>query len=186
LYGKELLPRKVEDFLIHLSEKPVTLSWKKLLSSGIKEKFFLFWVTGGGSGLSPWAPGTAGSLLAFGIYEISPKNPYLWLSLSTLLLFASIPAVTSVTRRVGEKDPRWVVIDEIVALFFLLALLHPSTLPERIVGLFLFRAMDVLKPFPIRYLEKQFLTGTGVMVDDLVAGGYAFLLTKIAIPYLPF
>lgn len=132
-----------------------------------------------GCGFSPLVPGTVGTLGAV------PLVLLLWWSGSWFVHVGAVVAVSLIglwaagdaERHFGRKDPRPVVIDEVagmlVATFpFFVSLRWPWLL---VLSFFLFRAMDVFKPWPARGLER--LPGAwGIMADDLVAGLYANLL----------
>ncbi len=128
-------------------------------------------------GHSPFMPGTMGSLGGLILYFIVRNNDILFafsiLSLFTLgVLFAG--EAEKVYRR---KDPAMIVIDEacgmLLALFFV-----PFNLYSVILGFFLFRIFDILKPPPARRLEK--LTGSlGIMFDDIVAALYTNIILQI-------
>jgi phosphatidylglycerophosphatase A len=143
---------------------------------------------GFGAGLAPRAPGTAGTLVAI---------PIAWVLLLAfpplLVAFMAIPAfflgvwACNVTGRdLGAEDHGSMVIDEIVAFLPLSALSLPSTLatgnPVLLVAAFaLFRLFDIVKPPPIRALEKNVRGGLGVMIDDVVAAFYAYVAFVIFI-----
>ena len=133
-----------------------------------------------GSGLLKPGPGTwaslATTLLWFALGSALPPTARLPVNLMLLAVtvVVGIPAATRVARALGKKDPGIVVIDETAGqlLTFLGVPLH---WPSMLVGLILFRAFDITKPFPIRRLEKL-PEGTGIVVDDLGAGLYALVV----------
>jgi phosphatidylglycerophosphatase A len=137
-----------------------------------------------GAGLSPVAPGTAGSLV--GVLVFWP--------LSALALAAQLAAVVALfalgvycsgrtAERAGLKDPGIVVVDEVVGQAVALLLL-PFTPAVAALSFFLFRVMDVLKPWPARDLE-HLPGGLGIMADDVMAGLYANLLVRVVLIALP-
>jgi phosphatidylglycerophosphatase A len=109
-----------------------------------------------------------------------PANSQLVLALvaSAAVTAIGIPAATRVTREVNKEDPSFVVIDEVAGQLITLigAPLHWKTL---LAGLILFRAFDIVKPFPLRRLE-HLPEGTGIMLDDVGAGIYALALLQAA------
>lgn len=132
--------------------------------------------TGFGTGYGPIAPGTWGSLpglaFAFGLDRWAGG----WAVLGGALFFA-VAGVWAASRAevlLGEKDPGRVVVDEIagqmVALLFL-----PMTVPILVIAFFVFRVLDVFKPWPARRLE-DLPGGSGIMADDLMVGLYANLI----------
>ncbi len=126
------------------------------------------------SGYIPVAPGTFGSLWAIPLgYLLSGLSSPVRMILFFIFLVVAVLASTRGEEAFGVKDPKEVVIDEVVGFTFLL-LLIPLTLPSLLLGLLLFRVFDILKPFPIRWVEESLPSGLGVVVDDLVASIYAF------------
>ena len=140
--------------------------------------------TGFGSGYSPIAPGTAGSLV--GLLLFWPlrhlNGPALVLVVSVSFL-VGVAAAASVARRAGRKDPGIVVVDEVVGMWTSLLFL-PFTAGTAALGFVLFRVMDVLKPYPARQLE-DLPGGWGIMADDLMAGVYANLALRVALLVWP-
>lgn len=130
--------------------------------------------TVGGVGLLPWAPGTWGSLLA-GIlaWIVAPVIgvPAL-LALAALVFALGCWAADRVATASGQSDPGLVVIDEVVGQWLVLAV-APHTAVSFGAGIVLFRLVDILKPWPIRAMERSFRGGFGIMIDDIAAAGYA-------------
>jgi phosphatidylglycerophosphatase A len=140
--------------------------------------------SGLGAGYSPIAPGTAGS--AVGLLLLWPQaglSPLVRLLLIVALVIVGIPAAGLVARRLGQKDPGLVVIDEVAGMWLTVAWL-PWTPLTLSLGFFLFRALDVLKPYPARELEAV-PGGYGIMFDDLAAGLIANLLLRVVLLVLP-
>ena len=133
-------------------------------------------------GFIPGAPGTYASIatsLVFSlIFFFSGRIvPELHLSAICLISLAGILASDDVSRRTGNQDPQFVVIDEVAGqlLTFLFLPLNPLNL---ILGTVLFRVFDMWKLFPIRKLE-HLSGGVGIMADDLLAGVYGNLSLQI-------
>ena len=142
-------------------------------------RLILLLARGLGTGCSPLAPGTVGSLLGlcWALAVAAIPGPTGIRPLVTLLAAAAaVPVCTRACRLLGDKDPGEVVLDEIVAvpLVFGCGLL-PMDLPSLIAGFLLFRLFDILKPPPARQFERL-PEGTGIVADDLVAAAYAGLL----------
>jgi phosphatidylglycerophosphatase A len=140
-----------------------------------------------GSGLLKPGPGTwsslATTLIWFAVARAIPISARLPVHIALIVLATAlgIPAATRIARAIGKKDPSIVVIDETAGQ--LLALIGaPLNWPSMLVGLILFRAFDIIKPFPIRRLEKL-PEGTGIVVDDLGAGVYAFLVMQLLLHF---
>ena len=145
------------------------------------DKLTLLVTTFGGSGMSPKAPGTAGSLvaavLAYPIAMVSFRGCFALLAL--FVFFIGIPFVAKVLKDTGSDDPGWVVIDEVSGQWFAFAFIAPASLITYpwliLLGFGLFRFFDILKPLGIHQLEK--LPGAwGVMADDLLGGAYVALI----------
>jgi phosphatidylglycerophosphatase A len=129
----------------------------------------------GGAGYLPFAPGTWASALAVAIFVLfSPVG--LWQFGLTLvaLFFLGVWAADAAERLLERKDDQRIVIDEVggqlVALLPLLVLGSPRSLSALVTGFVLFRCFDIWKPGPVRWAERRFAGGVGVMMDDLVAG----------------
>jgi phosphatidylglycerophosphatase A len=152
----------------------------------VKPDGLRYWIaTGLGSGLVPFAPGTAGSAVAVGLFWLTTLPGLVWLP---PLAFAGLVLVgfwsaAAAARRLGQKDPGAVVIDEFAGQFLALLAL-PHSWPVLAAGFVLFRLFDIVKPPPARRFEA--LPGaTGIMTDDLVAGLYANLLLQLAVRLAP-
>lgn len=138
--------------------------------------------TGFGTGFSPFAPGTAGALLAvliwFGLYCLIPFN-LLWILTALLIVVFTIAGIWSANaiEKVWGKDPSRVVVDEMVGVWIaLLAVPEGSYFVPFVWAAFvLFRLFDIFKPLGIRKMES-FKGGVGIMMDDILAGIYAFIL----------
>jgi phosphatidylglycerophosphatase A len=127
-----------------------------------------------GVGLLPLAPGTFGSLAALVVvWLLRGFVGREGLALACALLFAvGWWASSRIVAASGEKDPQAVVIDEAAAQWLILLPLPQSALAYALAFL-LFRLFDIAKPPPARWLENTLKGGLGVMLDDLVAAGYA-------------
>jgi len=100
---------------------------------------------------------------------------------AALVTLIGIPAATCISRGSGLKDPQFVVIDEVAGQ--LVALIgSPLVWKSFLAGLILFRVFDILKPFPLRRLERL-PEGTGIMVDDLGAGIYALIIMHLLLHF---
>jgi phosphatidylglycerophosphatase A len=142
-----------------------------------------FLATGFGSGYSPFAPGTAGSLVGL-VLLIPLRRAGLGVELGCLFAFTAlgIPAGGLVARRLGIEDPSIVVVDEVVGMWVSLLFL-PLNPVTGLAGFVLFRIMDVIKPYPARQLESL-PGGWGIMADDVMAGVYANLCLRVGIRLL--
>jgi phosphatidylglycerophosphatase A len=134
------------------------------------DRSILFLATGCGSGKSPWAPGTVGSLAALPLgWWFSHWKPGLaFLAAAVFALWAVVIAHRAAELMQGE-DPGAVVIDEIAGV--LVACLGLQlTLGGSLITVGVFRVFDILKPFPVGWLDRRLKGGLGIVVDDLVAG----------------
>jgi len=136
---------------------------------------------GFGAGLSPLAPGTAGTLVAIPLWwAIGPAVPPPALFALLAALFALGVWACGITgRHLGIADHGAMCWDEIVAFLLVLAV-APQAPAWQAAAFFLFRAFDVVKPPPIRQLEQRMKGGFGVMFDDLLAAGYTLLVLALA------
>lgn len=125
---------------------------------------------GFGSGLSPVAPGTVGTLAAVPLFLLlAPLPPWAYAATVVLLFLGGVPVCTHAAARLGQTDPKAVVWDEVVG--FLIAMAGaPVSVPSVIAGFLLFRLFDILKPGPVRWLERRLAGGLGIMADDAAAG----------------
>jgi phosphatidylglycerophosphatase A len=135
---------------------------------------------GFGAGLAPFAPGTFGTLLAwpFG-WALGAAHFSIALSVVALLFVLGIWACGITGRDLGVHDHGAMVWDEFVAFLLVLAIV-PRELAWQACAFALFRAFDILKPAPIRWLERRYAGGFGVMFDDLVAAGYTLVVLALA------
>lgn len=139
-----------------------------------------FYALGFGTGLVPVAPGTFGTLVAFPIaftlWRHGTATVFLVAIVALGLLGAWAADITG--RALGVPDHGSIVCDEIVAMLLVLFVTGPSA-TGMIAGFVLFRLFDILKPPPIRQLDRRFKNGWGVMADDLLAAAYALLVLAI-------
>lgn len=136
---------------------------------------------GFGAGLSPVAPGTMGTLIAIPIYWLLSGLPLLSYIIAVIaILLVGIYTSGESARRLGEHDYGGIVIDEIAG--FLIAMIAiPVYWGWIVLGFLLFRFFDILKPWPISWLDKHVHGGLGIMADDVLAGIYALLSLHIVI-----
>jgi phosphatidylglycerophosphatase A len=140
--------------------------------------------TGLGSGYSPVAPGTAGS--AVGLLLFWPLRGLTWpWQLAAVAILSAVGALAAgrVAGKLGLEDPGLVVVDEVAGQWLTLVAL-PFTPVTALVGFLAFRAMDIVKPWPARDLERLH-GGWGIMADDLAAGVYAHLLLRVGLLVWP-
>jgi phosphatidylglycerophosphatase A len=139
---------------------------------------------GFGSGLARYAPGTLGTVaaipFAFLLKSLPPSG--FWLLLGGGLL-AGIHLCDISARRLGQHDPGGIVWDEMVAYCLTIAFI-PVSWPWWLAAFALFRFFDILKPWPIRWVEKRFSGGLGIMLDDIVAALYAMAILAVLAQFM--
>jgi len=127
-----------------------------------KDKSVMVLATGFFAGYIPFAPGTFGSIVGLPICFLLSKTK---LSVAILFILIFIFFAIWISNRaekiLKQNDPGCIVIDEIAGIMF-----------------------DILKPFPIRYIERRFAGGTGVVMDDLMAGVYSNIVLRLLFIYL--
>lgn len=139
-----------------------------------------FIALGAGSGALRPAPGTWGTLFAWGTFVLGSRwwGDPVWAALILLGLYFGAWAAQRTGAALGRADHGAIVVDEIVA-FWIVLLLLPKTLVWQAAGFVLFRAFDILKPPPIRQADRRFKNGVGVMLDDLIAALYTLLVCAL-------
>jgi len=132
-----------------------------------------------GSGLSPFAPGTAGTVIAVLLY-IPLSTLSLWNYIAVLIVgsLVGIYLCQRTSDRLGVKDHPAIVWDEFLG-YWLTMLLAPEGWMWIIIGFILFRLFDIWKPWPIRVIDHKVEGGLGIMLDDLLAGAYAFAILQL-------
>ncbi|WP_010597422.1 phosphatidylglycerophosphatase A family protein [Rickettsiella massiliensis] len=136
---------------------------------------FIFLAFGFGSGLSPFAPGTCGTLVAVPLYYL--LQSFSLLNYSLILIAAILLGIwicDFTERDLGVHDYSGIVWDEICG-FGLTMWAAPSGVGWVVCGFFLFRFFDIVKPWPIAWMDRHLPRGFGVMVDDLMAAVYAWI-----------
>jgi len=143
------------------------------------DKAALFLATGCYVGKIPFAPGTFGSAVGLPIAYLVSLTP---LPFSLLFIIAFIGFAVLISNRaeivMAKKDPGDIVIDEIVGIVitFINFAVNVWIL---IAGFILFRIIDIMKPYPIRWIDRQVPGGCGVVLDDVIAGIYANLILRL-------
>ncbi|ADD79901.1 phosphatidylglycerophosphatase A [Candidatus Riesia pediculicola] len=135
-----------------------------------------------GIGFFPKFPGTFSSLITILIWKIisiffSKKIIFL-ISLSNILIGLLICYILS--RKTKCLDHNFIVLDEFSGMFFVLASLEKPNIEKILESFLIFRTLDILKPFPINFLEKKIKNGVGIMLDDLLAAFFSsiYIQTK--------
>ena len=157
------------------SVRPRAALWAKLVAT-----FF-------GAGLMHPGPGTWGSAATVLLWWVLSR----WIptssqtvtaaALALLVVLIGIPAATQISRATGLKDPQFVVIDEVAGQLIAFVAV-PVTWKSLLLGFILFRGFDIVKPWPVRNLERL-PEGTGIVIDDVGAGLYALAVMQVVLHF---
>ncbi len=135
-----------------------------------------FFSLGFGSGLAPFAPGTFGTLAAIPLYLLcQPLGLEVYLVITLIGFAVGVYWCGFTSKALGVHDHSGIVWDEIVG-FFITMIAVPLSLTNIIVGFLLFRLFDIWKPWPIKILDEKVSGGFGIMIDDVLAGIFAFFV----------
>jgi len=145
----------------------------------LTQNIYHFIALGFGSGLFKKGPGTAGSFVAIPIFYllINLSSLLQWLFVITLF-FVGLYSSNKVIAVIDQKDPSFIVIDEIVAVLFLFILI-PTNIQFLAFAFILFRIFDIFKPFPVSWAENYFKGALGIMLDDIVAALLSLLVIRL-------
>ena len=156
------------------------------------------WVAlGFGSGLSPWAPGTAGTLWGWLSFLLLDRwlGDVAWGVTIVVALVVGLWACTLTARHLGIADPGSIVWDEVVAFWIVLWLLTPAGTWDQLLAFALFRYFDAAKPGPVAWADRLcklrpgqaigWRQGFGILFDDLVAAGLTLLVIALALALPP-
>ena len=140
----------------------------------------------GPAGLSPVAPGTAGSAVAAVAAPWVFQPLPMWGRVAALIVIfaAGGLAASRVERLTGKKDPGQVVIDEVLGQWITYLPFAVLSWWMLAAGFFLFRFFDIVKPWPVRASEKWLPGGFGVMIDDALAGVYAMACLAVMLQFI--
>ena len=144
-----------------------------------REKAVLFLATGFYVGNIPPAPGTLGSLIGLALcfllagIQLPPA-----IVLAVLFIGFAVWIAHAAEKTLKKKDPGCIVIDEVAGMVVTLIGL-PFNLTTAVIGFIIFRILDILKPFPIRTLDKRLAGGIGIVADDVVAGIFANIILRV-------
>ncbi len=136
---------------------------------------------GFGSGLMPFAPGTFGTLVAIPLYLLIAQLDLLYYLAFILLAFAiGVYLCKYTSAALGVHDHSGIVWDEFVG-FWITMIAVPVTWQWIVVGFVLFRVFDIVKPWPVKVVDKRMTGGFGIMFDDVLAGLYALGCLQFAL-----
>ncbi|MGR9085515.1 MAG: phosphatidylglycerophosphatase A family protein [Gammaproteobacteria bacterium] len=141
----------------------------------------LFLAFGFGSGLAKRAPGTLGTLAAVPLYLVLVHADSLVYSLLTILVTLSgIPICGRAADKLGVHDFSGIVWDEIAGYLITMWLL-PFSWQTALTGFVLFRIFDIVKPWPIKWIDQKVTGGLGIMLDDVVAAVFAGAVSALLV-----
>jgi phosphatidylglycerophosphatase A len=130
--------------------------------------------TGFGTGLSPWAPGTAGSLLALlPCWLIASFDAPSKLAIAVAAFAVGVWICGASAKRLGVHDHPAIVFDEIAAMLTIMLAVPARDIVELLIAFAFFRVFDIGKPWPIRDMDHRIGGGLGIMLDDQMAALYA-------------
>lgn len=149
------------------------------VSNSVFHRPIHFIAFGFGSGLLPKAPGTWGTLVAIPIYLLIANYPvWVYAALTFFFIGFAVYACDIAARDIGVHDHSGIVLDEIVG-YLLTMLALPASWEWIVAGFVLFRLFDIWKPWPIRWLDQHVKGGLGIVIDDLLAAIYAWLMLQL-------
>ena len=134
-----------------------------------------------GSGLSPRAPGTCGTLVAVPLYLLLVQLPLTYYLVAVLLAFiVGVYLCGYTSAALGVHDHGGIVWDEFVG-FWITMIAVPATWQWILAGFVLFRLFDIVKPWPVKVADARMKGGFGIMFDDVLAALYALAILQIAL-----
>lgn len=155
------------------------------MSEQTRKARLIEWLAFGfGSGYAPKAPGTFGTVAAIPIYLLVAD-----LSLISYLVVVLLMAVIGIylcgeaSRQLGVNDHPGIVWDEIVGFLITMTAI-PLSWEAVLLGFLLFRLFDIVKPWPIKWIDKRIHGGLGIMLDDILAGIFAGAVLHFVLAYL--
>jgi phosphatidylglycerophosphatase A len=151
----------------------------------VRDRLGVTIATCGGVGYAPIAPGTFGSALGLLLFCLVRGTGSLAVELAAIAILSALGvwSATIAERRFGGVDPGPVVIDEVLGMLVTLAAV-PVSVAGAVAGFFVFRLLDVIKPWPARQLERLH-GGLGIMADDAMAAVYGNVVMHGLVAALP-
>lgn len=132
-------------------------------------------------GCFPKAPGTVGSLfsLILAVPIILFGGLYIFIALLIIATIIGFWSAEVYRKDIGKEDPKEVVIDELVGQWLVVLFVNPTIWWHWLLAFGLFRLFDIIKPFPIDYLDQNIKGGAGIMIDDIAAAIMAVITLEI-------
>ncbi|RPJ82110.1 MAG: phosphatidylglycerophosphatase A [Acidobacteria bacterium] len=151
----------------------------------MNKRFAILLATAGYAGHFPIAPGTVGSAVGLALFAVIrlAGSPLLEVGTAAILYVVGVWAAGVAESHYGRTDPGYIVIDEVAGMLVTL-LLIPVSWTGAIIGFFIFRLYDIVKPLGARQCERMH-GGFGVMTDDIVAGVYGNITLRVLVWVLP-
>jgi phosphatidylglycerophosphatase A len=144
-----------------------------------KDKSVMVLATGFFAGYIPFAPGTFGSIVGLLLcFFLSKTKLSVAILFILIFIFFAICISNRAEKILKQNDPGCIVIDEIAGIMVALLGLPFNTISVA-AGFVTFRFFDILKPFPIRFMEKKLAGGIGIVMDDLAAGVYSNIIVRL-------
>lgn len=145
-----------------------------------QEKLTLWAAFGGGFGFIHPAPGTWGTLPGVLLAYLLAGNAIVYIIITVLLFILGVWLCSQSSKILGEHDHSGIVIDEIVGVMITL-FTFASSWQGLLFGFLLFRAFDIIKPPPIKQIDKKVHGGIGIMLDDVIAGIFAWVVLFVTL-----
>lgn len=142
-----------------------------------------FFALGAGLGLAPKAPGTFGTLLGIPLLFLMPQSLYGYLAIVVVLFLVGVWLCDVCAKDLGVHDHPGIVWDEVVGYLITMIAL-PRTLGWVIAGFVVFRVFDILKPWPISWVDRQVHGGLGIMLDDVLAALFGVAVLQVAFAFI--
>lgn len=140
-------------------------------------RYYKFLASFFGLGFVPWGSGTLASLVIFLIMYFNPWTvlPAVYWTIVALIAAAAVVLVRPIIKKSENKDPSFVVVDEIIACLIIIYFL-PKEMDIYAAAFLVFRFLDIFKIPPMNWLEKKFKNSVGWLLDDLMASVYAVVI----------
>lgn len=123
-----------------------------------------------GTGAAPYAPGTVGTLLGIPLcWLLAQQELWVYLGVTVILFAIGVWICDRTSKDIGVHDHSGIVFDEVVG-YLVTMVAVPVNLWTLLAGFLLFRLFDIVKPWPIRWMDKRVKGGFGIMIDDVLAG----------------
>lgn len=148
-----------------------------------KQNLTLFLATGVGFGYLKPAPGTWGTLPGVALAALLMPFPWLLMLMTIMLFVLGVYVSEKASHSFGKHDDGRIVIDEIVGVMLTFWWFEPTWL-TLLLGFLWFRLFDIVKPPPIKQIDQRVSGGLGVMIDDVVAGVFAWIALYASLSWL--